>query len=139
MNENSLMFTKQHHVPCMAHVLNLVVERGLKELGNPSLNSENSEGEDDEGCDEDVLEVSSKKAFGKILRRLRKLVLMVSNTPQRISQYKELCEKHKMSNKNLLITDVRTRWNSIYDMIIAAWEKRKVLNAMATTCQKDGK
>ena len=139
MNENGSMFSKQHHVPCMAHVLNLVVQRGLKELGNPSLTSENSEGEDDEECDEDVLEVSSKKAFGKILRRLRKLVLMANSTPQRIRQYKELCEKHKMSNKNLLITDVCTRWNSTYDMIIAAWEKRKVLNAMATTCQKDGK
>ena len=139
MNENGSMFTKQHHVSCMTHVLNLVVQRGLKELGNPSLTSKNSEGEDDEGCDEDVLEVSSKKAFGKILRRLQKLVLMANSTPQRIHQYKELCEKHKMSNKNLLITDVCTRWNSIYDMIIAAWEKRKVLNAMVTTCQKDGK
>ena len=66
LNENGLMFTKQHHVTCMAHVL----QGGLKELGNPSLTSEYLEGEDDEGCHEDVLEVSSKKAFGKILRRL---------------------------------------------------------------------
>ena len=44
-----------------------------------------------------------------------------------------------MSNKNFLITDVRARWNLTYDMIIAASEKMKVLNAMATTCQKDGK
>ena len=64
---------------------------------------------------------------------------MENNTPQRIRQYKELCEKHKMSNKNLLITDIPTRWNLTYDVIIAAWEKRKVLNTMATTCQKDGK
>ena len=64
---------------------------------------------------------------------------MANSTPQRIHQYKELCEKHKMSKKNLLITDVRMRWNSTYDMIIVASEKRKVLNAMATTCQKDGK
>ena len=139
MNENGSKFTKQHNVSCMAHVLNLVVQGGLKELGNPSLTSKYSDGEDDEGCDKDVLEVSSKKVFGKILRRLRKLVLMANSAPQRILQYKEMCEKHKMPNKNLLITDVRTRWNSTYDMIIEAWEKRKVLNAMATTCQKDGK
>ena len=44
-----------------------------------------------------------------------------------------------MSNKNLLITDVLTRWNSTYDMIIVAWVKRKVLNEMATTSQNDGK
>ena len=64
---------------------------------------------------------------------------MVNSTPQRIRQYKELCKKHKMTNKNLLIIDVPTRWNSTYDMIIAALEKRKVLNAMTTTCQEDVK
>ena len=41
--------------------------------------------------------------------------------------------------KNLIIIDVPTRWNSTYDMVIEAWEKRKVLNVMATTFQKDGK
>ena len=40
--ENGSMFIKQHHVPCMAHVLNLVVQGGLKELGNPSLTSKYS-------------------------------------------------------------------------------------------------
>ena len=119
MNENGSTFTEHNHVPCMAHVLNLVVQRGLKELCNPSLTSEYLEGEDDEGCDEDVLEVSSEKTFGKILRRLRKLVLMENSTPQRIRQYKELCEKNKMPNKNFLITNVCMRWNSTYDMIIA--------------------
>ena len=96
----------------MAHVLNLLVQGGLKELSNPSLNLECSEGEDDEGYEEDVLEVSSQKAVGEILQRLPKLVLLVNSTPQKIFQYKELCEKHKISNKKLLITNVT------YDMII---------------------
>ena len=55
---------------CMAHVLNLVVQRGLKELGNPSLTVECSKGDDEEECEEDILEVSSQKAFGEILRWL---------------------------------------------------------------------
>ena len=55
LNENGSMLTKKHHVSCMAHVLNLVVQGGLKELGNPSLTLEFSEGEDDEGCKEDLL------------------------------------------------------------------------------------
>ena len=37
-----------------------------------------------------------------------------------------------MSNKNILIKDVRTRWNSTNDMIEAAWEKREVLKAMVS-------
>ena len=44
-----------------------------------------------------------------------------------------------MSNKNLLTIDVPTSWNSIYVMITTAWDKMKVLNAMTTTCLKDGK
>ena len=75
MNENGSMFTKQHHVPCMAHVLDLVVQGGLKELGNPSLTLEYSEGEDDEGCDEDVLEVSSKKYLEKLFVGFENLFL----------------------------------------------------------------
>ena len=37
-----------------------------------------------------------------------------------------------MPNKNIIVEDVRTRWNSTYDMIEAAWEKIEVLKAMAS-------
>ena len=60
-------FTKQFHVPCMAHVLNLAVQGGLKEFGNSSLTSLCSESEDDEECEEDEEEVTSQRPFGAIL------------------------------------------------------------------------
>ena len=37
-----------------------------------------------------------------------------------------------MSNKNILVEDVRTRWNSTYYLIKAAWEKREVSKVMAS-------
>ena len=126
-------------MPCMAHVLNLAVQGGLKQLGNSSSTSLCSESESDEECEEDEVEVTSQRPFGAILRRLRKLVLAANSTPQRIHKYKELCERYNMSNKNLLTIDVSTRWNSTYGMITTAWDKRKVLNIMATTCLKGGK
>ena len=77
-------------MPCMAHVFNLAIQGGLKQLGNSSLTSLCSESESDEECEEDEVEVTSQRPFGAILHRLPKLVLAANSTPQRIHQYKEL-------------------------------------------------
>ena len=62
--------------------------------------------------------------------------------PQKKFQYKELCERHKISNKNFPIIDLLTRWKE-FDIfphkIITAWDKRMVLNVMETSFLKDGK
>ena len=70
--ESGSTFTKQFYVPCMAHVLILAVQGGLKELGNSSLCLE-SEG--DEEYEEDDIEVTSQRPFGEILHQLRNLFL----------------------------------------------------------------
>ena len=59
LSKSTLTVTKQFHVPCMTHVLNLVVQGGLKELGNSSLTSLYLEREGDEECEEDEVEVTS--------------------------------------------------------------------------------
>ena len=56
-------FTKNYLTPCMAHVLNLVVQRGLKELGNEKSYSDS---EDDDN-DIEGLKAISQKQFGEIL------------------------------------------------------------------------
>ena len=81
LRESGLTFTRQFHVPCMAHVLNLAVQGGLKQLGNSSSTSLCSKSESDEECEEDEVEVTSQRPFGAILRRLRKLVLAANSTP----------------------------------------------------------
>ena len=84
LRESGSTFTRKFHVPCMAHVLNLFVQGGLKQLGNSSSTSLCSESESDEESEEDEVEVTSQRPFGAILRRFRKLVLAENSTRQRI-------------------------------------------------------
>ena len=114
-------FTKNYLTPCITHVLNLAMQHGLKELGNEESYSDS----EDEDNDIEGLEAISQKQFGEILHRLRKLVVAINSSPKRIYHYKNLCDELEMSNKNILVEDVRTRWNSTYDMIEAAWEKKR--------------
>ena len=51
----------------MVHVLNLDIQGGLKELGNPSSTVVCLENEEVEECEEDVMEVRSERVFGAIL------------------------------------------------------------------------
>ena len=121
-------FTKKYFTPCVTHVLNLAMQCGLKELGNEESYSDS---EDDDKHLEG-LEAISQKPFGEILHRLRKLVIAINFSPKRIHHYKNLCNELEMPNKNILVEDIWTRWNSIYDMIEAAWEKKEVLKVTAS-------
>ena len=50
----------------MAHFLNIIVEGGFKELGNPSLTSLYLESESDEDCEEYEVKVTSQRPFTPI-------------------------------------------------------------------------
>ena len=76
----SSTFTKNYLTPCMAHVLNLVVQRGLKELGNDESYSDS----EDNNRHIEGLESIIHKPFGEIFPRLRKLVIAINHSPKRI-------------------------------------------------------
>ena len=76
-------------MPCMAHVLNLATQCGIKELGNEESYLDS---EDDEKYIEG-LEAISQKQFGEILHRLQKLVIAINSSSKRIHHYKNLCDE----------------------------------------------
>ena len=95
-------FTKNYLTPSMTHVLNLAMQRGLKELGDEESYSDS---EDDDKHIEG-LEAINQKPFGEILYGLRKLVITINFSPKRIHHYKNLCDELEMSNKNILVEGV---------------------------------
>ena len=99
---SSSRFTKNYLTPCMAHIFNLAVQRGLKELGNDESYSDS----EDDGKHVEGLEVISQRPFGEILHRLQKLIIAVNYSHKRIHHYKNLCDKLEMPNKNIIVEDV---------------------------------
>ena len=118
---SSSRFTENYLTPCMTHVLNLAIQRGLKQFDNDESNSDS---EDDDKHVEG-LEAISQKPFGEILHRLRKILGIFNHSPKRIHRYKNFCDELEMSNKNIIVEDVQTWWNLTYDMIESAWKKKR--------------
>ena len=84
LNDSGLMFNKKRHMLCMAHVLNLALQGGFKDLSNLSLTLVCLESEDDEECEEHGVEVISQREFGVIINGLQKLAFLANNTLQKL-------------------------------------------------------
>ena len=83
----------------MAHVLNLAIQCGLKNLGNVESYSDS---EDDDKHIEG-LKAISQKLFVEILHRLRKLIIAVNHSRNMIHHYKHLCDELEMPKKIFLL------------------------------------
>lgn len=59
------------------------------------------------------------------MEQIRSLAIAVNSSPQRLERFKQLQEIHRPLQP---IQDVRTRWNSTYDMLLRAWTLRSIIN-----------
>jgi hAT family C-terminal dimerisation region/BED zinc finger len=109
-----------HHVRCIAHVINLAVHDFLGSIHAEVLESE----------DEYEALPTTHPSFTHSIPRLRQLLVKVRGSPQRRERFERQCEGDGLCPKALKV-DVRTRWNSTYDMIVRALELRQPLDDMA--------
>ncbi|CAB5198761.1 unnamed protein product [Rhizophagus irregularis] len=106
--ERSIDFTtKNNHVRCLAHIINLAAQAALSSLKVGYVKNENVLLNDTD----EITEVIPK------VRYLEKLARQ--------------CEAAHLPNKEL-ISDVKTRWNSTYAMIERSCELRKALDNTVT-------
>ena len=109
------LFDRKCHMPCLPHVLNLAVQDGLKELKSTT--------------DEDTSTscISSSKSLGDVVSRVKKIVKVIRSSLARVEKYEQFCHDLGISSTSMPNSYISTRWNSTYDMLSKAFEKKTVL------------
>ncbi|XP_078435011.1 putative transcriptional regulator tpeD [Wolffia australiana] len=144
-------FTARRHIPCVAHILNIVVQAALKSFNIPSVQSvEPEEGDVMMSADQydsdqdnelgDVYSVSDEidgpckpLCLGDTVAKVRNLVRSILSSTQQQELYTQACEDDpKVEDTNMVVLDCPTRWNSTYNILVAAVEKRDVLDEVST-------
>ena len=104
-----------NQVECMAHVLNLAANQILKEFKQP-VDKENYEPGSD-SCDDMVTAIS----------RLSFLCRKIRDSPKLRRLLEKVC-KEKGVKYLVPKIDIKTRWNSTYDMLVRAVEIKDVMS-----------
>lgn len=111
---------KDYRVRCMAHILNLSCQEVIKNLYGAQSNDNDADLTDSED------EMDNPDEILSFVEKIRRSSAGIRSSPQRREQLAKQCSVEGLEFKNAIL-DVRTRWNSTYDMLERALEIRKPL------------
>ncbi|CAB4492734.1 unnamed protein product [Rhizophagus irregularis] len=106
--------SEDKHVRCLAHVINLAAQQVLTTF---------------KATDNDE---SSNEEVGSLIVKLRTLIKKIKASPQQVDKFKAQCKVANVPNLNVIL-DVRTRWNSTYDMLVRARKLKEPLNILSNS------
>ncbi|GBB87371.1 hypothetical protein RclHR1_13820001 [Rhizophagus clarus] len=110
------------HCQCLAHIINLVVQEILKQVKAGEAQIE----------DEIMDDMDSSTNAGEIIPKLHKLVVKVKLSPQRQERFARHAEAANLKELSHIL-DVRTWWNSTFDMLSHAFMMREAIDAMVNS------
>ncbi|GBC16860.2 zinc finger BED domain-containing protein 1-like [Rhizophagus irregularis DAOM 181602=DAOM 197198] len=88
------------HIRCLAHVINLAAQQVLTTLKATDNNE------------------SSNEEVGSLIVKLHTLIKKIKASLQQVDKFKAQCKVANVPNLNVIL-DIRTRWNSTYDMLVS--------------------
>ncbi|CAB5202546.1 unnamed protein product [Rhizophagus irregularis] len=95
------------HIRCLAHVINLAAQQVLTTL---------------KATDNDE---SSNEEVGSLIVKLHTLIKKIKASLQQVDKFKAQCKVANVPNLNVIL-DIRTRWNSTYDMLYFAKATKQI-------------
>ncbi|TKA79670.1 hypothetical protein B0A49_04709 [Cryomyces minteri] len=102
-------FNPEHRrIRCSGHIINLVARAIL--FGNDVDALEEDLSNQDNLLEDIQMQLWRKRGP---LGKLHNVIIFICSSPQRVEHFKQLCAKHELSEKTLLM-DNNTRWNSFY-------------------------
>ncbi|CAG8690565.1 2244_t:CDS:2, partial [Cetraspora pellucida] len=124
-NENIAFNAIESHCRCVAYVINLAVQDILKQLKAGKAQTENAIFDN----------MNTPIMAGNIILKLRKLVVKIRSSPQHREQFMRQVKAVGLENCNLIL-DIKTRWNSTYEMLVRALVMHDAIDAI-THLDKD--
>ncbi|CAB5202316.1 unnamed protein product [Rhizophagus irregularis] len=109
--------SKDKHVHCLAHVMNLAAQQAFTTLKAIEDN-----------------EPSNENSGGNLIHKLRTLIKKIKAFLQQQEKFKAQCKVANISNLNVIL-DVRTRWNLTYDMLMRARILKEPINTLSNSDQ----
>ena len=106
---------KTQHIPCLAHIINLVVKNFL----------DNLEGEEEEDL-----------SFLQTLNKIRTAAKAIHSSSLKWNTFKHCCESYNM-NPMTIPLDVAVRWNSTFNMLEQAVYLRRPIRRFIDDCDNE--
>ncbi|KAI1685869.1 Dimer-Tnp-hAT dimerization containing protein [Pyrenophora tritici-repentis] len=116
---------RENTIPCLAHIINLVVQDIIQHL---RLAATTELGARDTLQRRHIQDIETHISVPNSLRKIRAICIAIDVSPQRFERFIAVQQHLPPKERLSVIRDVKTRWNSTYDMLERALKIQKYID-----------